>query len=47
MTQALPPRSRHFHHSPFDARTLAAAKGNATNSVCMPARDEATTVAAK
>ena len=35
---------RTFHHKDFDAASLAAAKGDATVSVCFPARDEEATI---
>ena len=35
---------RTFHHAQFDARALADAKAGRTVSVCLPARNEATTV---
>ncbi len=35
---------RTFHHSDFPARTVLAAKGSRTVSVCIPARDEGSTV---
>lgn len=35
---------RTFHHAQFDARALAEAKGGRTVSVCIPARNEETTV---
>lgn len=37
---------RTFHHADFDAATLAAAKGDQTISVCLPARNEEATVGA-
>ncbi|MEZ5142426.1 MAG: glycosyltransferase [Acidimicrobiales bacterium] len=38
------PGIRAFHHADFSARALAQAKGTATVSVCLPARNEAATV---
>jgi glucosyl-3-phosphoglycerate synthase len=38
--------ARMHHHAEFDADELAAVKGGHTISVCLPARDEATTVGA-
>ena len=38
------PILRTFHHAQFDARALADAKAGRTVSVCLPARNEETTV---
>jgi glucosyl-3-phosphoglycerate synthase len=36
---------RHFHHAEFDSTDLAEAKGATTVTVCLPAKDEALTIA--
>ena len=40
------PTTLEFHHSRFDPAELAARRGGLRVSVCIPARDEAATVAA-